>query len=202
MIEPSSDRQATHVTPLATAVAWANTSTQAQYFPSAGPVLELGMGDCSTPLLHSMCKSLGIPLVSIDTNREWHDRFVSLASRDHRGHQIRLVPPANAATLAQECARWDEMSILPQGYGIHADRWSVALVDHAPGERRLTDIARLAYAATIIVVHDTEEPGYMYETTFDTFKHRFDYKGWPGVEIRPWTTVLSNFVDVTEIFGR
>jgi len=190
---------------LAAAVAWCHCGDDAMIQDTIGPVLELGMGNGSTPMLHSLCKAMNTPLVSIDNNREWHDRFLDLATRDHRGHQIRLLDSwelvATAAMIGKTeleamCEAWDIISLDPQAYGHNYDRWSVVLIDHAPGERRVTDIARLANNATIIVVHDTEEPGYNYEPTLAAFKHRYDYR-----RARPWTTVVSNFVNVEEIFG-
>ncbi len=40
-----------------------------------GPVLELGVGEKSTPLLREMCRAMGRELVSADTSPEWAKRF-------------------------------------------------------------------------------------------------------------------------------
>lgn len=40
-----------------------------------GPVLELGVGECSTPLLREMCKAMRRELVSVDNHPEWAAKF-------------------------------------------------------------------------------------------------------------------------------
>lgn len=81
---------------------------------------------------------------------------------------------------------WD--SISPVG--------GVLLVDHAPGERRSIDIARLKDNFDIFVIHDSEPIGagdYKYETIWHLFKYRIDVKT-EGA----WATAVSNKVDVTK----
>jgi hypothetical protein len=112
-------------------------------------------------------------LLSLDSNVEWVERFTSL--RGH-SHELRRVPS------------WDAVDL--------TDRfWEVALVDHAPAERRVVDIARLADRARFIVVHDSEDRiNYGYERVLPGFRFRYDYK-----RLHPWTTVVSN---VDGAFGR
>jgi hypothetical protein len=132
-----------------------------------GPVLELGAGYYSTPLLHALCVATGRELLTVDTDRGWIDRLMSLSSPNHR-----LVA----------LARWDELAELT-----HSKLWSVIFVDHAPAERRVVDIEQLADKTDLMVVHDSEHSIYNYEPTFALFKNRFDYK-----RMMPWTTILSN----------
>jgi hypothetical protein len=130
---------------------------------TGGPVLELGCGDYSTPLLHLLCRNR--PLVSVETDRGWLERYSDLRTKDHEFH------------LAQD---WAGAAIIDQR------EWDVALVDHAPGERRVPEIRRLINRARFIVVHDTEDGGYGYDRVLPEFKYRFDFKRW-----EPWTSVVS-----------
>lgn len=131
-----------------------------------GPVLEVGAGNYSTPLLHAMCTAMGRKLVTLDSSAEWIARFESLRGD---GHTLEHAP------------NWtDKAATIGAG-------WSVVFIDHAPAERRVIDIMLLAHKCEFMVVHDSEHPLYGYEPVFKKFKHRTDYK-----RLTPWTTVLSN----------
>ena len=139
-----------------------------------GPILELGAGDNSTPMLHLLAGEER--LVTADYNKEWLDKFIDLKSDTHEFHHV---------------TDWNAWPVLDEKY------WGVAFVDHSPGERRAFDIARLRESAMLVVVHDTQQPtaaDYKYEPVFDTFKYRFDYKRWPT-----WTTILSMTNDLSAL---
>ena len=135
-----------------------------------GPILELGTGDGSTPALHSVAAECSRRVFSFDHDRDWLDRFIHLRGERH---------------FIAHLLSWDDCPIESQF-------WAVALVDHKPAERRVVDIARLAYRAELIVVHDTDSPEYGYEAILDSFAHRLEYR-----EHQQWTTLLSNYVDVS-----
>ena len=138
------------------------------YFVSktTGPVLELGSGYYSTPILNLLCKDR--LLVTADSNKEWIRRFYSLRNYNHAFFEV------------DDWSKFD-----------HIDKpWDVAFVDHAPGERRVVDIERLKNNCKYILVHDSETASYGYEPTLSTFKYRYDYRFF-----RTWTTVVSNFND-------
>ena len=52
-----------------------------------GPVLELGVGEGSTPLLREMCKAMGRELVSVDNHPEWAGTFNARMWDDGAGLQ-------------------------------------------------------------------------------------------------------------------
>jgi len=136
-----------------------------------GPILECGAGDYSTPILHEIANQSGRFLVTLETDAKWLSKFQDLSGDLHK---IILVK------------NWTDERIIDK-------EWSVALIDHAPGERRIEEIRRLADLATFIVVHDTETDyatgaNYGYEPVFSRFKFRTDYRRY-----RPYTTVVSNF---------
>ncbi len=104
---------------------------------TTGPVLELGMGEGSTPALHDVCKEQGRHLVSYDTDlkyiNHYSEKFAQAGSHDIIG-------------IGRE--HWDKADI---------DRpWSVVLVDHKPAARRRHEVMRLKDLAEFIVIHDTE----------------------------------------------
>ena len=138
---------------------------------TAGDVLEIGAGTFSTPLLHAICAAMGRRLVTVDNDAGCIEKFGSLASGTHSLHAV---------------ASWTDA--LP----LFASSWGVAFVDHAPIERRIVDIEFLSRRCDALVVHDSEDPVYRYEPTFAKFKYRVDYK-----RMAPWTTVLSNRMDLS-----
>lgn len=132
------------------------------------PVLEMGAGEGSTPHLRRYCREEGIAFVSCDSNFDWALKCGSF-----------WVP------------KWDEWS----GWG---DRRRVVLLDLAPGEYRRVALAKLQ--AEIVVVHDSEPAGwnssdYRVRPLFENFKYVADDV--PSVKGEPWTTALSNTIDVS-----
>jgi len=137
---------------------------------TTGPVLELGCGYGSTPILHALCEGQKRMLVSIESNNEWYERFSPMGSCFH---------------LFVFAQHWD-------GCDVTAGRndWAVALVDFAPGWDRPKAIEKLAGRVEYIIVHDTEpeaEHTYKYDTVRGLFTYhtRFTYS-------KPHTEVLSN----------
>ncbi len=134
-----------------------------------GPVLELGMGMMSTPLLHILCEAYDRPLSSYDND----GRFTDMLSRFRSPtHELELV-------------KWEELNI--------GGDWSVVLVDHKPAAQRKKDIMRLLNS-DYLVVHDTQERAdefYGFEEVYPLFKYRYDY-----TKFTNQTTVLSNKHDL------
>ena len=163
----------THMAPLITAVM--NTT---------GPVFEMGCGDYSTPLLHAICKKQERFLLSADTSADWILLFTDMESKNH---EFKYVPVyENDWDLNPKPERWNLVG---------EQAWGVVFIDHRPGDRRKVDIERFANLAEIIVVHDTEQPSYDYESVFKIFKFRYDYKRYST-----YTTLVSNTVDVAKLF--
>lgn len=138
-----------------------------------GIILELGAGEGSTPPLHEVCLATGRPVITLESERTWFERFEPLRSENHA---VMHVPS------------WEALDAPI----FRALPFAIAFVDHTPS-RRVTDIEWLSKCARIIVVHDTESGDYGYEKIFgDMFRWKVTYKGQT-----PWTSVLSNFVDVS-----
>jgi hypothetical protein len=148
-----------------------------------GPVIELGAGDGSTPLLHELCNGVR-PLVTMETSPEYLRRFERLSDYGQAGDHYHAFVAVSDWSMAP-IERWFE-----------GKRWGVALVDHAPGERRIHDIRRLAPICDLIVIHDTEpgqaRAGYGYDEIWSLFPHILH-----DTRLGTWTSVVSQTVDVT-----
>ena len=138
-----------------------------------GPILELGIGIFSTPLLHWLCFESKRELISYDHSEVYFDRFRHFKNKYHHLFFVE---------------DWDKAEI--------ERSWDVVLVDHND-ERRRHEVKRLANWGKYIIVHDTDfkdDPHYRFSEIFPLFKYRYDYK-----ETTPQTSVLSNFVDLRNL---
>lgn len=134
---------------------------------TSGPVLELGCGAYSTPVLHAMC--VGRRLISLENDPGWYARFQHLQSGEHI---VNLIE-----------APWGEVGL--------RGPYDVALVDHSPPIQRVKDIVRLRDCTRLLVVHDTENRCYNYEPVLTTFRYRVEWQGY-----MPWTSVVSDQDDL------
>lgn len=142
-----------------------------------GPVMELGSGFFSTPLLHWLC--LGRKLVTYESDPEFYNFAKKFRSRNHG---VLLVKT------------FDEID-----FDTH---WSVALVDHSPKRplRRGDDIIKLKNSVDYIILHDSEpqeEKHYGYDRVWEHFKYRYDWD-----KCLHHVTVLSNFKDLSNLRER
>lgn len=141
---------------------------------TTGEVIEMGMGQGSTPFLHQYCKDANRKLFSYESSLEWAMKFQDNISE---GHHVMHVHDWDAVSLRHPFP-------------------DVVLIDHAPGERRKTDISLFAWKAKFIVCHDTEpaaDHGYQMRAELSKFKYIKEYQS-PGA----WSTVVSNFIDVSK----
>lgn len=138
---------------------------------TTGPILELGVGFCSTPYLHWVCYPKRRKLVSYENNPEYYE-FAKSWEDDF--HQIRLITDWKIADLSEP--------------------WAIAFVDHSSRLGRGREAARLTHA-DYVILHDTENSGerrYRYGRASLMFKYKFKYTG-----AYPPTSVWSNLHDVT-----
>jgi len=147
-------------------------------FSSKGPVLEVGGGLFSTPLLHWMCKSLDRKLVSCENDKEWFDIVVH-----------NFVAPNHRTVFITD---WEKELDLKT-------HWGLVFIDHHPNIRRALDVIRFKDTADYIVIHDTDYEGmnrrmrYDYARVWPNFKYIYHWKA-----CRPWSSVVSNFYDVSK----
>lgn len=135
------------------------------------PVLELGMGDTSTQLLHDCCDATGRRLFSVETDDSWREKLAHLAVGFH--------------VFAKEP---------PNEFPIESMQWSVALIDHAPANDRYRELDRLADRCVIIVIHDVGSCCWPMASLKQRFKYAVEDLATPGL---PPTGVVSNTFDVS-----
>ena len=144
---------------------------------TSGPVLELGGGLFSTPVLHWLCINQNRKLITYEDSKEYFDLLTSF---NYENHEVIFVED------------WDKIDI--------DKKWDVAFIDHrgfGNGLRRGKDAIRLAKLANYVILHDTcgrDEKKYGYREAYKHFKYKNQYN-----KYRPRTSVLSNFVDVTKL---
>lgn len=144
------------------------------FYRSKGPVLELGMGVFSTPILHSLCLDKKRMLFSFENNLEYFNMHKSFVDEYHK---INLVD------------NWDNIEIDNTHCGL-------AFVDHKPAERRISEVKKLKDIADYIIIHDSEpelDGQYKYSLIYSLFKFRRDYILKEGLA---QTTVLSNLREI------
>jgi len=112
------------------------------------PVLELGCGDGSTPILRRYCKDNKLKLFSYDHNKQWADKF-----------QANYVPD------------WEVKSFWHMDFG-------VALIDHSPGEHRKSAISRLHHVRILIIhdSEPAADHGYRMRSELVKFRYMKDYQ--------------------------
>ncbi len=134
-----------------------------------GPVLEMGCGLGSTPLLFWLCQDQDREFISYENDEEWIKKI---------GYPVTFVD------------NWDKADI-------EKKHWSLAFLDHRPGDRRYVDALRIKDKTDLLVLHDSEpdlDKFYLYRRIYPYFKYRFDY-----TKFLPNTVVLSNLIDVKKL---
>ena len=113
---------------------------------TVGPVIELGAGNYSTPILHEIAGSQGRHLTTVDNNADWLNRFKNF---EWERHSLKLL------------SSWDDFTVTTE-YGL-------AFVDHAdpPAHPRWLQVLKLIPTAGVIVIHDTEDDQYGYAKLID-----------------------------------
>ena len=150
-----------------------------------GDVLEFGMGWHSTPIMHLLCGIQGRNLLSVDTDKNWFDKF-----KDYRApwHQLQLS---------------EQEPIFKGQHSMFDKHYAIAFVDAAPAQIRQPVIERIKDVADYVIVHDSEctfqgrKNAYAYD--FSMYKHVLHFR-----PMNSATSVLSNLdeipTEVTRIF--
>lgn len=148
-----------------------------------GNVLEFGTGMGSSPLL---CTMVDGELCSFESNKEWHDKMLFGTHGKHLwskpNHVLHFIPN-QSWDLIYSMVDWRKP-------------WSIAFIDHAPGERRVTDIIKLKDRVDVILYHDSEEPSYGWSKLQGHFSSVYEFDVY---SVR--TTVVSNKHDLKAVFG-
>jgi len=144
-----------------------------------GIVMELGVGDHSTCIMHTICGEQKRKLLSIENSALWFKKFVKYMTPDH------------------EMFLFKTHRLLDRYYGFFDWRFAIIFVDANPVNMRQPFIESMKGQADYMIVHDTEEPLYNYN--FSSFKHVIHFP-----DVIPRTTILSDLdeinKDILEIF--
>lgn len=141
---------------------------------TAEPVLECGMGEGSSPMLHYMCKLGGRLLISLETDGTW---ILKYNGYQHPQHIVSSIED------------WKSVDTSIPGKPF----FGVVFVDNAPGNTRAWLIEHFKDRTRYVIAHDSERDwasgaNYGYERVKPMFKHVTEFRRW-----RPYTLVLSNF---------
>ena len=135
---------------------------------NGGPVLEVGMGIFSTPLLHWLCLDQDRKLTSLESAEKYYKLNRRFASPNH---EIILIKD------------WDKFNF--------NSTWDVVFVDN-DDQWRAPVVKKVANSANYIVIHDSDDPTYNYESIFPLFKYQYHY-----TKAQPNTSVLSNTIELS-----
>lgn len=134
------------------------------------PILELGCGHYSTPLLASIAKMQDRKLHVMTSDPVWAGHF------EKDPHEIKWVKPSG----------WPEASL--------EGDWGMVLVDHEEFVVcRFAQLLKLHQNAKVVVFHDAnriEEEGISWGLIQSLYKHVYFFDRY-----FPTTAILSNFVD-------
>jgi len=139
---------------------------------TTGPILELGVGFCSSPYLHWACYPSKRRLVSYENNPEYFDFANSWKDSFHEVHCIKDL---------------DSIDL--------SEPWTIAFLDHNPGPRRGVEISKL-FHAEYIVLHDSENSNarnHGLHRVIKKFKYRYKYN-----DAYPNTSIWSNKHDIRD----
>ena len=136
----------------------------------SGPVLELGAGHSSTPLLHWLCAEKGLPLLTLEDDKKWFDEFASFNSFLHR---VAFVE------------NWNKLN----HFKVYDTEWSIALIDNNPVTKRARMAKRLRRHCDYLLLHDAEpenDKKNKYSQIYHLFKHIYIYD-----KVYPFTAIVS-----------
>jgi len=150
-----------------------------------GNVIEMGMGDNSTPLLHLLCEKQGRKLYSYDFEEKWFNKFLNYQNDDHR---IFLL---NENLFKQEIYKFE----------FH---YSIAFIDSHPAWTRQHSIDILKDKVDYFIIHDSfwNENGKISKLNnynFNAFKNVLHF-----TKVKNGSSVFSNKEfpeEITKIFN-
>lgn len=146
-------------------------------------MIEFGTGMGSSPV---MCTLVEGELCSFESNKSWYTMMSSGVHGKNLwkkpNHNLHFIPNGNWDAV-YDIVDWNK-------------KWSIAFVDHAPGERRIVDILRMKDTVDVILYHDSEEPSYGWKYLEGHFSSIYVYDMFSVT-----TTVVSNKYDLQAILG-
>ena len=160
-----------------------------------GPILEMGGGYYSTPLVSAFANVQRREAHTIETGAGMYELLKRFSSPFHKiwsvsGYDFaadgRFMPRADT-TRGQYIEI--QSRFLTDFCSEGPPRWSVVFIDQAPGYLRVPAIEHFADIADFIVTHDTElVDAYGFEPCLSTFRYR-----WDSCLHVPHATIVSDF---------
>jgi hypothetical protein len=147
----------------------------ALYVSKSGPVLELGMGATSSPLLHRLAKEQKRFLLSADSDIRWINYFSSFTANNSL-HKLKYIEVKTNMGI-----EWASAFLMD------SENWTVVFIDHAPGPRRQFDLMLYSHRSHIVVLHDTESSGL--------------YQYGPGLSYYPYQYRFTKFDTYTDVLS-
>lgn len=189
---PGATGYGSHRLLMALALAWFQSDPNAG-IPPLGMITEMGLGEGSTPFIAAHVARHDAVRLCADTDSAYFTRYFKYMARQEGGVLSAFCLPGGKSGEGRiETRAFDSWDKWAEFYKM--SRPGITLIDHAPGERRTIDLARIADTSMFVIVHDSEKIGagdYKLEPSFAKYKHRLDdYPNGAG------TTLVSNFVDV------
>ena len=139
---------------------------------SDGPIMELGAGVYSTPILHWLCSETKRTLITYESDQE----FISFAKEfESEFHTVKHI------------SSYLDIS--------NTDNYGMIFIDHAGHTRGYTAI-HFKNSADYVIIHDSNViRKNKYQLAFPEFKYRKDF-----TQYEPWTTVLSNTKELDNLW--
>lgn len=153
---------------------------------TAGPVVELGAGWYSTPLLHGMCEAAARDLYTVESDAEW---LASFRPWMRTWHQL-VLDPAMRIPVASPGVVFVDHDMYPGKPG-----------HDGPSRGDSIRMARDA-GATIVVVHDTEPKTGGWDISDNARGQGDALEGWAYRRdwraLEPWTAAVSDVHDMRD----
>ncbi|CAF1516167.1 unnamed protein product [Rotaria sordida] len=147
----------------------------ALYVSKSGPILELGMGTASTPLLHRLAYEQKRFLLSADSDQRWINYFSSF-TENNTLHQLKYIEIKSEMGI-----EWASANLA------YYKNWTVVFIDHRPGSRRQFDLMGYSHRSDIVVLHDTEQSS-LYQYSQGLLLYRYQYR---FTKLKTYTDALS-----------
>ena len=114
---------------------------------TTGPILEIGCGDYSTPILHGICSKSNRKLVSVETKLDWFKKFKRFETS---WHNVRFAKEEHETHKLQK-------------------RWGLVFID-GPDPTRSSFVKLVAKISDVVLIHDTDL-GYRHNLRLYEFIH-------------------------------
>jgi hypothetical protein len=145
------------------------------YITQSGPILELGMGSDSSPLLHRLAMDQKRILISADSDLRWIN-YYSNYTVNNPLHKLKHVHVSSEMGI-----EWATSGLADQ------QDWTVVFIDHRPGPRRQFELMLYADRSDIVILHDTEKSLlYKYEKGLALYPYKYRF-----TKLKTYTDILS-----------